>query len=240
MSVALLTDKHHIVYIHRLWDFATWVARSSGDVARTAVWLSSFKVVCSTFTNKIFIWLILLMLGTIVIQFSLLAACFCLCFATDSARCFLYYVPAIPRTEDTYAGEWARHVWVSRLLKLCEYAVVEKVYSTYKKDSKHPVYVSFSLNARDVQNRPISFVRKKSDTTPKVRDWTCDTVLQSHGHYSGRQNSDTSASSWLRVVTLFLLKQVTLAVLATCLFTELINYVLWVATLFFRTNILWF
>jgi len=40
----------------------------------------------------------------------------------------------------------------------------------------------------------ISSVRKKSYITPKIRNWTSDTVLQSHGNYCARKNSDTSAS----------------------------------------------
>jgi hypothetical protein len=41
----------------------------------------------------------------------------------------------------------------------------------------------------------ISLVRKTGDTIPHTHNWTRDAVLQSHGHYSARKGSASSASS---------------------------------------------
>ena len=52
---------------------------------------------------------------------------------------------------------------------------------------------------------------KKSDTAPKMRNWTCDNALQSLGHYSSRKISNNWGflmdKSQILVFTLFLLKK---------------------------------
>jgi hypothetical protein len=85
---------------------------------------------------------------------------------------------------------------------------------------------------------------KKSDTSPKMRNWTCDNALQSLGHYSSTKISNNwgflTDESQILVVMLFLVKKVTFGSLGSILpyrthklhFFELM-------TLFFRTNDLW-